>query len=219
MTTDVITVSEDASVTEIVTLLKDRRISAVPITDRFDVVIGIVSWSDLHAKIELGGEGGARTGWWHRWRNPLLQWPHGTAAEVMSAPPLTITADASLAAAARVMHRGDVGRLLVTDDDSRLLGIVTRSDLLKIHDRLDAVIRDETVRRVLGDTLRIPPGAVRVGVDDGVVTLTGRVEQQRTAVAATGLTAAVPGVTGVVDQLTADGTAPDATSRKWPRRP
>ncbi|WP_204301385.1 CBS domain-containing protein [Actinoplanes campanulatus] len=219
MTTDMITVSEDASVTEIVTLLKDRRISAVPITDRFDVVLGIVSWTDLHEKIELDGEDGSRTGWWSRWRNPLLQWPHGSAAEVMSGPPLTIGADAPLAAVARVMRRGDVGRLLVVDGESRLLGIITRSDLLRIHDRLDEVIRDEVLQRVLGGTLSIPAGAVRVVVNDGVVTLTGRVARQSTAVAATELTAAVPGVTGVVDQLTAGGTGSDTAPRRPLRRP
>ena len=77
----------------------------------------------------------------------------------MSAPALTIGADASLPAAARVMYRSDVGRLLVVDGDSRLRGIVTRSDLLKVHARLDAVIRDEVMQRVLRRTLRIRPGS------------------------------------------------------------
>ncbi|WP_328475092.1 CBS domain-containing protein [Actinoplanes sp. NBC_00393] len=205
MTTDVITASGDASVAEIVTLLTERRISAVPITDSFDVVLGVVSWTDLHEKIELGGEGGSRTGWRRRWTAPLLQWPHGTAAEVMSAPPLTIEAGAPLAAAARMMRRGDVGRLLVVDDESRLLGIVTRSDLLKMHDRLDAVIRDEVVHRVLGDTLRIPADTIQVAVDDGVVTLTRRAGWRGSAGTAIALSAAVPGVTGVVDRLTTSG--------------
>jgi hypothetical protein len=91
--------------------------------------------------------------------------------------------------------------LLVVDRDSRLRGIVTRSDLLKVYSRLDAVIRDEVVQRVLLGTLRIRPGAVRATVDEGVVTLTGRTERRTTAVAAARLTAAVPGVSDVVDRL------------------
>jgi hypothetical protein len=124
--------------------------------------------------------------------------------EVMSGPALTITADASLSAAARVMYRRGVGRLLVVDRDNKLRGIVTRSDLLKVHARLDAVIRDEVTRSVLLETLRIRPGAVRATVDEGVATLTGRTERRTTAVAAARLTEAVPGVTDVVDRLSFD---------------
>jgi hypothetical protein len=81
---------------------------------------------------------------------------------------------------------------------------------LKIHDRLDAVIRDEAMQRILRRTLMIEPGAVQVAVDDGLVTLTGRTERKSTALAAVGLTEAVAGVTGVVDPLTVDtdDTAP-----------
>ncbi|MCA2218854.1 CBS domain-containing protein [Jidongwangia harbinensis] len=205
MTTEVITAPEDASIAEIVTLLNDRQITAVPLTDKFDVVLGVVSWTDLRDKIDVGAPEDSRTGWWAR-SAPLssAQWPEGTAAAVMSAPALTIGADTSLSAAARVMYRRGVGRLLVVDRDNRLHGIVTRSDLLKVYSRLDAVIRDEVVQRVLLDTLRIQPGAVQATVEEGVVTLTGRTERRTTAVAAARLTAAVPGVTDVVNQLAFD---------------
>jgi hypothetical protein len=122
----------------------------------------------------------------------------------MSAPPLTIGPDASLPAAARLMYRRNVGRLLVVDDNGRLRGIVTRSDLLKVHARLDAVTRDEVMQRVLRRTLMIEPGAVQATVDDGVVTLTGRAARRTTALAAARLTEAVAGVTGVVDRLAFD---------------
>ncbi|MGC4795636.1 BON domain-containing protein [Micromonospora saelicesensis] len=101
------------------------------------------------------------------------------------------------------MYRSEVGRLLVVDGDRRLRGIVTRSDLLKVHARLDAVIRDEVIHQVLRRTLWIPLGDVQVAVDDGVVTLTGRTARKTTVVAAR-LSEAVPGVTDVVDQLTFD---------------
>ncbi|GIM89863.1 CBS domain-containing protein [Paractinoplanes toevensis] len=211
MTTEVTTAPVDASVAEIVTLLAEREISAVPIVDTFDVVLGVVSWTDLHKKIEIGTpEASPRSARWRRWVPPSVRWPEGTAAEVMSGPPLTIAVDASLPAAARMMYRGDVGRLLVVDGNHRLRGIITRSDLLKIHARLDAVIRDEVMHRVLGHTLTIPPGTVQATVDDGVVMLTGRVADRTTAVAAARLTEAVPGVTGIVDRLV---VIPDHTVR------
>jgi len=205
MTTEVIPAPDDASIARIVALLGERQITAVPITDRFDVVLGVVSWTDLRGRIDVDApDGEARAGWWRRWVPPLVQWPEGTAVEVMSAPALTIGAEESLAAAARTMYRRGVGRLLVVDRENRLRGIVTRSDLLKVHARLDAVIRDEVMQRVLDRTLRIRPGAVQAAVEEGVVTLTGHVERRSTAVTAAQLTHTVPGVTDVHDELTFD---------------
>jgi CBS domain/BON domain len=122
----------------------------------------------------------------------------------MSAPPLAIGPDASLPAAARMMYRRNVGRLLIINGNGRLRGIVTRSDLLKVHARLDAVIRDEVMQRVLRRTLMIAPGTVQATVDDGVVTLTGRTARRTTAVTAARLTEAVAGVTAVIDRLAFD---------------
>jgi CBS domain-containing protein len=205
MTTDVITARDDTSYAEIATILADKRISAVPIVDRFDVVVGVVSWTDLHGKIKAGDPGATRrAGRWRRWVAPTLQWPAGSAVEVMNAPPVTVGPDVTLAAAARMMHRRKVGRLLVVDDAGRLRGIVSRSDLFKVHGRLDAVIRDEVMQRVLHRTLMIEPGTVQVTVDDGVVTLTGRAARRTTALAAARLAEGVMGVTDVVDRLTFD---------------
>jgi CBS domain-containing protein len=216
MTTEVITVPDDASVAEIVAVLTDRQITAVPVIDRFDVVLGVVSWTGLRDKIDIAApECTPHVGWWRRLVPRLVQWPEGTAVEVMSGPALTVGAEASLPAAARVMYRSAVGRLLVVDRDSRVRGIVTRSDLLKVHAQLDAVIRDEVIHRILRPTLMIPPGDVQVTADDGVVTLEGRTARKTTAVTAAQLTEAVPGVTEVVDRLTfdVDDTVPVAPAR------
>ncbi|MEU4217413.1 CBS domain-containing protein [Actinoplanes sp. NPDC026623] len=217
MTTEVITAPVDASVAEIVALLTERRITAVPVVDRFDVVLGVVSWTDLRRKITVAApDAGSSVGRWRQRVQPSVQWPQGIAAEVMSAPALTIGADASLPAAARVMHRRGVGRLLVVDRDRRLRGIVTRSDLLKVHARLDAVIREDVLRQVVGRTPQIAPGTIQVGVDDGMVTLTGHTDRKTTAVAVARLTATVPGVTDVVDLLRFDV---DDTITATPRAP
>lgn len=204
MTTNVITVADDGSVVEIAAILAGRGFSAVPIVDRFDVVIGLVSWTDLHDKIDIGEpEPTARGVSLRRWRAPRLRWTQALATDVMSAPPVTIRPDASLAAAGRAMHRRKIDRLLVVDDD-RLVGIVTRGDLLKVHNRLDAVIRDEVMQRILGRTMMLEPGTVSVTVDDGLVTLAGHTARKTTGLAVAGLTAAVPGVTGVVDRMSFD---------------
>jgi CBS domain-containing protein len=202
MTTEVITARDDASFAEIAAILAGSRISAVPVVDRFDAVVGVVSWTDLRDKVDIGEpNGAARRGWLGRWAPARLRWPGGTASDVMSAPAATVGPNASLQAAARAMYHRNVGRLVVTDDDGRVRGIVTRSDLLKVHRRLDAVIRDEVTEQVLRRTLLIAPGTVRASVDDGVVTLTGRTGRKTTAVTAVRLTAAVTGVTDVIDRL------------------
>lgn len=216
MTNHVITARDDASLAEIAAVLAARRISAVPIVDRFDVVIGVVSWTDLHDKIDIGELDGSASGGLLRGRRPArLRWADGVAADAMTAPAVTIGPDASLAAAGRVMHRRNVDRLLVTDDGGRLVGIVTRGDLLKVHTRLDAVIRDEVMQRILRRTLAIEPGAVSAAVDNGMVTLTGRTVHKTAALAAVGLTESVPGVTGVVDRIAfdVDDTVPVQAAR------
>jgi len=216
MTTDVITAPDDATVADLVTLLTERHISAVPIVDDFGVVLGVVSWADLHRMIEISVPAEPpRARWWRRSGPPRLFWPEGTAAGIMNGPALTIGAGASLPAAARRMNRHAVGRLLVVDADHRLRGIISRSDLFKVHDRLDAVIRDEVVQHVLLDRLRIRPGAVQVTVEDGAVTLAGSTERRTTALAAERLTELMPGVTDVDNRLTSDvdDTAPAHAAR------
>jgi CBS domain-containing protein len=203
MSTDVITAPADTPIVQIVDMLIEFQISGVPIVNEFDVVIGVVSWTDLHAKLEIvrPDRAGGRTRIRRR-RRTRLRWSSATAVEVMSGSPLTIESDASLSAAGRLMHRRGVGRLLVVDRAGRLMGIVTRRDLLKVHGRLDPVIRDEVMQDVLRRTLMIEPGSVQASVDDGEVTLTGHTRHKTTALAAVGLTEAVAGVTGVVNHLT-----------------
>jgi CBS-domain-containing membrane protein len=78
MTTEVITAPDDASIAEIVAVLTDRKITAVPIVDRFDVVLGVVSWTDLREKIDIAApEGKPHVGWWRRWASPSVRWPEG----------------------------------------------------------------------------------------------------------------------------------------------
>lgn len=217
MTTDLITAPDESSLGDIAAMLTAHQIGAVPIVDRFNVAIGIVSWTDIGETIERAEQRSPTTrGWLRRRGRSQSHWRGRAATEVMTAPPVTIGPDASLSAAGRVMHRRGVGRLLVVDHDNRLVGVVTRRDLLKVHNRLDAVIRDEVLQRVLRRTLMIPPGAVRIVVDDGVVTLAGHVDRRSTALAAVGLTEAVAGVTGVVDRLAfgIDDTTPEAAARR-----
>jgi CBS domain-containing protein len=206
MTRDVVTLPGHALAAEVAAVLSELGISGVPIVDGRDVVVGVVTWTDILRRIHFGGT--ARGG-----SEDQLSWHAAdrTAADLMDAMPATIAPDASMAAAARDMQLRNVSRLLVVDTHHRLLGIVTRRDLFKPFARTDAVIEGD-VNRMLRDTLKLASETILARVDEGVATLTGRTALRRMALAAVAVTGAVPGVATVIDELSfdTDDTAPAA---------
>lgn len=202
MTREVVTVGEYTSYREIVDLLTQRQISAMPVLDEQRRVVGVVSEADLLHKIEFAGEEPRRSLVGRRRRRKAEAKANALfARELMSAPAITVTAEASLPVAAKLMDDMGVKRLPVVDERGQLVGIVTRSDLLRVYLRPDCDIERDVVEDVLGHVLLVEPGTVTVTVDDGVVTLTGRTDRYTTARLAVKLTQAVPGVVAVVDQL------------------
>jgi CBS domain-containing protein len=205
MTTDVAMVDEDTPYRQIVDVLAARRVSAVPVVDSFSRVIGVVSEADLMQRLEYAGAGRVRRLFESRRRRAARAKAHGKRArDLMTAPAVTTTPQATLAAAARLMDDENVKRLPVTDELGRLVGIVTRGDLLRVFQRPDDQIRSEVTEDVLRRGLWLDPAAVAVKVDHGTVTLDGRVETKSLAGLAVRLTAAVPGVVDVVDRLRYD---------------
>ncbi|GGS26593.1 hypothetical protein GCM10010252_76860 [Streptomyces aureoverticillatus] len=166
MTHTVIAVGRDAPFKEIVGLIDQWKVSALPVLEGEGRVIGVVSEADLLAKEELRdideslGEAVERT-----------KADAVAAGELMSAPAVTVHADAPLAEAARIMARRQIKRLPVTDALGILQGVVSRSDLLKVFLRQDEEIADE-IRRTVVDQLPTA-SEVTVIVTDGVVTLGG----------------------------------------------
>jgi CBS domain-containing protein len=90
----------------------------------------------------------------------------------------------------------------VVDEEQRLVGIVTRHDLLQIFLRADSDIRRDIIDEVLVCTLSLPPQAVDITVQEGVVTLTGQLERRTEAEIAVSTARQVDGVVAVDDQLT-----------------
>ncbi|WP_415947184.1 CBS domain-containing protein [Streptomyces sp. KLOTTS4A1] len=178
MTHNVVTAAPGTPFKEIARLLADHDISAVPVVDDARRVLGVVSEADLlRATAELPDPAGRSAGVRLLSRDSGL--PDGeTATDLMTVPASTADAGWGLVETARTMRRKGVKRLPVTDDTGRLVGIVSRSDLLRPFLRSDDAIRDEIEHDVLDRTLRLAPNAVRVAVEDGVVTLTGRVGER-----------------------------------------
>lgn len=201
MTRDVVTVSEDTPYREIVETLAGHRVSALPVVDVRQRVVGVVSEADLLHRVEHP-EGRVR--WWllsGRRRQARAKARATVAKDLMSAPAVTVAPDASLTAAARLMDEERLKRLPVTDQLGRILGIVSRGDVLRVFLRPDDAIARDVREEILHRTLWVDPGTVEVRVHGGVVTLTGRTDRWSTAQLAVSLTRSVPGVIEVVDQL------------------
>jgi CBS-domain-containing membrane protein len=202
MTTDVVTVRPDTPYREIVDTLANHRVSAAPVVDEDQRVLGVVSEADLLHRIELVGEEHERRVYASRRRRDARAKAHGgTARELMSAPAITVSSGSSITAAAKIMDAERVKRVPVTGPDGGLRGIVSRSDLLRVYLRPDSEIEDDVVEEVLRRTLWVEPGMVRVRVEQGVVTLSGRTDRHSTKQLALQLTRAVSGVVSVVDEL------------------
>ncbi|WP_433528021.1 CBS domain-containing protein [Micromonospora sp. CA-263727] len=205
MTRDVATVVERTPYRKIVDVLADRRVSAVPVVDDFGHVRGVVSEADLLHKVEWMGEPDERRIFERpRRRQARRKGEAGIARDLMSTPAVTTFPHTSLVAAAKLMDREHVKRLPVVDDLGRIVGIVTRGDLLSVHLRPDADIRDDVVQEVLRRVLAVRDGTVRVEVSDGVVTMTGKLDQRSAVDIAGRLAARVSGVVEVVNELRYD---------------
>jgi CBS domain-containing protein len=202
MTTEVICASRDTPYKQLVRLLLDRKISALPVVDDRRHVVGIVSEADLLLKEELPPEADEAPLLERKHRRIQRGKAHGAVvADVMTTPVVTIGEHATVAEAARLLHARGVKRLPVDNAVGRLVGIVTRSDLLKIFLREDEELRREVVEDVIRRDLRMDPSCLQVEVSDGVVALRGEVERSSMIPL---LVRAVYGVDGLVrvdDQL------------------
>ncbi|MGV9452509.1 CBS domain-containing protein [Streptomyces sp. NPDC003635] len=187
MTHTVVAVGSEAPFKEIVALLDEWKVSALPVLAGEGRVVGVVSEADLLLKEEFRDteEGDLAD---------RLKAGAVTAGELMSAPAVTVHADATLAEAARIMARRHVKRLPVVDGVGLLQGVVSRSDLLKVFLRADEEIAEEIRGEIVG---RLPfTTPLTVSVTEGVVTLGGALPD-RTLVPV--LARAVRAVEGVVD--------------------
>jgi CBS-domain-containing membrane protein len=175
MTTTVVAVKRGASYKEIAALLRKYRVSAFPVLDDDQRVIGIVSEADLLAKEALNADrGGAITAMVH---HKELQKADGvTAGDLMTSNVVTVKPDDTVEQAARLMYHLQVKRLPVVNAGGYLVGIVSRADLLTVFDRPDGEIRAEIVNDVILHEFLIDPALFAVTVADGVVTIQGTPE-------------------------------------------
>ena len=208
MTGTVVALRRGATFKEIVRTMQRWHVSAMPVLADGDRVVGIVSEADLLPKEEFRDGDPGR---WTQLRRlaDLVKAGAVTAVDLMSAPPVTVEAGATLARAARIMALHQVKRLPVVDEEGALRGIVSRSDLLKVFLRDDEDIADEVRRDVVAELFPAPPEPIRVAVRDGVVRITGRVTDTALVPVAARLVRAVEGVVDVDCSLLGPRRRPD----------
>lgn len=201
MAAKVVSVTRNASYKQIARLLHEHQLTALPVLDPDGRVTGVVSEADLLRKQERHERTGRRPG-------PQLR-PAAraktearTAVGLMTSPAVTIGPDALLGTAARLMSQHHVKRLPVVDGEGKLIGIVSRADLLRVFLRPDGEIAAEA-SAVLTDILLADPSQARATARDGVVSLDGRLDSQDQIDAAVRLVEAIDGVVAVTSNLTA----------------
>ena len=205
MTANVVAVRTDAAYKEIADALVEHKISAVPVVDDDNVVVGVISEADLLHKLELATSDRQRRFLDRkRVRTAKLKAAGDTAEALMSTPAVTIRTNATIGEAARLLEHEQIKRLPVVDAAGRLIGIVARRDLLRPYLRADSAIREDVEYDVLERCLWVDPQTIDVAVTGGRVTLSGHADRRSTAEIAVRLTGSVDGVVAVVDELTWD---------------
>lgn len=194
MTHTVVALAGGAMFKDIMRTMRQWGVSALPVLDDGGRVIGVVSEADLLRKEESWRDDPDPSG--SSGRSPGRA-EAVTAQELMTAPAVTVRADATPARAARLMARHQVKRLPVVDGTGALRGIVSRSDLLKVFLRDDEDIAGEIRRDVVAGRFPAAGESVHVEVREGVVTLTGRVRDTSFLPVLVRLVRAVEGVVDV----------------------
>jgi CBS domain-containing protein len=205
MTTEVVTVEPRTPFRDIVVRLAEHRISAAPVLDAEGNVLGVVTEADLllkqeHPDLELN----VPLAWSRRRRLERDKAAAVVAGMLMTTPAVTVPPTATVTDAARRMHAAGVKRLPVVDEAGRLVGIVSRADLLKVFTRTDEAIRREIMQDVIVGDFMMDPSRFFIHVNDAMVVLQGRVERRSLIPYLVRAVHAVEGVIQVEVRLTYD---------------
>jgi CBS-domain-containing membrane protein len=200
MTKEVITARQQTPFKELVTLMNEHRVSGLPVVDRAGRPLGVVSEADTLVKQEHRAPTSRPV--FGRRRKALWRRATGrTASELMTAPAVTVSTDATVTAAARLLAEKKIRRLCVVDADGVLAGVVSRRDVIGTFLRDDDAIRADIEERVFKKGMWLSPDSLSVVVSGGVATLDGEVERRTTAQIAGHLAQAIPGVVAVQNDL------------------
>lgn len=225
MTSDVAVVNPETPFKDVVQVMLQRRVSGVPVVDGAGTIVGIVTEADLLRAGTDPVDGSEQPRGLFPWRlhpkrlGEIERAAEGLrAADVMTRDPLTMTPETPLREAIRSLVDAGVKRFPVVDEDRRVVGIVSRPDLLRPMLRPDDAIAREIEEDVLLHTMWIDPSSIAITVDRGIVTLEGRVGSRTTKEIMVRSVGRVNGVIRVVDRLTYsidDRKTPPVDPLRW----
>ena len=132
MNRNVVTTGPNADLHEATRLLTENKVSGLPVVDSENRVIGLISEADVIAMAGVGPVHTLKDIIKHILGEPVHR--HGQGTEVsafMTSPAVTIKADADIRDAARLLDEKRVKRLPVVDDENRLVGIISRADVVR----------------------------------------------------------------------------------------
>lgn len=217
MTRDVVSVRPDATIRDIAALMVDKHISGVPVVTDDGKIVGMVSQSDLLHRAEVGTE--RRHKWWFKViadsRDMAREYAkaHGLhAADVMSRYVISVKPDTDLGEVADILDKSRIKRVPVIQD-SKLVGIVTRGDLVRAltmtkTTKAATKVDNAALHKVLQDRIRAQPwlnadqSHINLMVKDGVVEMWGFIETPDQHRALRALVEETDGVARIEDQVT-----------------
>lgn len=204
MSTPVVTIHPEASLKDLAELMVAHRVSGVPVVDRGGMLIGVVSESDVMEKIDGAAVADAEGGL-PRLLTALSKALDGSSkptaravADLMTTRVVTAGPDATVQELVHLMIAYDINRVPVVET-GRLVGIVTRADILRTVVRPDAAIETDLRWRIAHE-LWIDPEALQISCRNGIVTLAGTVDTHADAELVRRWAAKTEGVVDVEDR-------------------
>jgi CBS domain-containing protein len=202
MSKRVYTVTPDMPLKAAGTRMLEYGVSGLPVVDG-ESVVGVISETDILFKERVAPDRKGVVDWLMHYGEdpPLAKLDARTVGEAMSTPAVTIASGRSVADAASLLLDLRIDRLPVVDGD-RLVGIVTRADLVRAFTRDDAEIEGEILRGGVLQRLWVDPHRIDVKVEQGNVVLEGEIETRDLAQSLVEFARRTPGVVSVESRLT-----------------
>ncbi|HXX38552.1 MAG TPA: CBS domain-containing protein [bacterium] len=176
MSTPVVSVQPEATIKHVIEQMAAHRVSGLPVVDRQGHLMGVISESDILARLEHGGKGTGLAGLVGHFAQPFsaIRKLHGqTAAEIMTAPAITAGPEASFRELLHLMTAHNVNRLPIVEG-GQVIGIVTRADILRTMTRADTTITEDVRWHLIHD-LWVDPTSLEITTREGIVTISGEV--------------------------------------------
>lgn len=212
MITPVVTVARKTPQEEVARLMKEHDVDAVPVLADDGHVVGMVANAHMPPNHKRNS-GQPATGTRQESRRKQTQTHAGTAGELMTTPAITIHPSAPLGTAARLMNGHNTWPLPVVEPSGKLIGIISRRDLISVLIRPDQEVATE-VRDVIASILGDDGDAISVTARRGAVTLSGSLAKKDLIPVAVRLAEQVDGVISVNNRLTSQRPAKTTLTKR-----